>query len=100
MKGAPVGIPRHMRDAHPSIAEVRWLGAMAAIEFCHDGDLAGPAPEIANVLTDEDARRGQLLLTCGIFGNVLRLTVPLTISQSVLDEGLDIIASLLQAIAA
>ena len=88
-----------MRGAHPSIAEVRGLGAMTAIEFCHDGDPARPAPEIANALKDEAARRGLLLLTCGIFGNVLRIMVPLTIPQSVLDEGLDIIESSLQAIA-
>ncbi|MCB1918085.1 MAG: aminotransferase class III-fold pyridoxal phosphate-dependent enzyme, partial [Rhodocyclaceae bacterium] len=89
-----------MRGAHPSIAEVRGLGAMTAIEFCHDGDPAKPAPEIANALKDEAARRGLLLLTCGIFGNVLRVMVPLTIPQSVLDEGLDIIAASLEAIGA
>jgi len=89
-----------MRSAHPSIVEVRGLGAMTAVEFCHEGDPEKPAPDIANALKDEAARRGLLLLTCGTYGNVLRVMVPLTIPQAVLDEGLDLIAASLQAIGA
>ncbi len=81
------------------IAEVRGLGAMTAIEFCHEGNPARPAPEIANALKAEAARRGLLLLMCGGYGNVLRVMIPLTISDALLEEGLDIIEASLGVVA-
>lgn len=80
------------------VAEVRGLGAMTAVEFCHAGDPHRPAPEIANALKAEAAKRGLLLLTCGAYGNVLRLMVPLTIPEAVLDEGMDILATSLDEV--
>jgi len=77
------------------IGDVRGLGAMTAIEFFHDGDRSRPAPEIANALKTEAARRGLLLLTCGNYGNVLRIMTPLTIPYPVLQEGLEIIGSVM-----
>jgi 4-aminobutyrate aminotransferase len=79
------------------IAEVRGLGAMSAVEFCHAGDPARPAPEIVNALKAEAAKRGLLVLGCGTYGNVLRLMLPLTISDALLDEGLDILEAALAA---
>ncbi len=81
------------------IAEVRGLGAMTAVEFCHAGDPHRPAPEIANALKAEAAKRGLLLLNCGIYGNVLRLMLPLTISDTVLDEGMAILEAALSVAA-
>ncbi len=81
-----------LQARHRNIAEVRGLGAMTAVEFCHGGDPARPAPEIANALKAEAARRGLLLLNCGTYGNVLRLMVPLTIPDKILDEGMGILA--------
>ncbi len=81
------------------IAEIRGLGAMTAVEFCKNGDHSKPAPEIANALKAEAARRGLLLLNCGTYGNVLRIMVPLTISYAVLDEGLDILFAALEVAA-
>jgi 4-aminobutyrate aminotransferase/4-aminobutyrate aminotransferase/(S)-3-amino-2-methylpropionate transaminase len=101
-----IALGEHMRgrlDAlkarHSCIAEVRGLGAMTAVEFCRDGDPHRPAPEIANALKAEAARRGLLLLTCGVYGNVLRIMIPLTIPEAVLDEGLDILAAALDVAA-
>jgi 4-aminobutyrate aminotransferase/4-aminobutyrate aminotransferase/(S)-3-amino-2-methylpropionate transaminase len=84
-----------LKARHSSIAEVRGLGAMTAVEFCRDGDPHRPAPEIANALKAEAAKRGLLLLTCGIYGNVLRIMIPLTISDALLDEGLDLLEAAL-----
>jgi len=89
-----------MKGRFPSIAEVRGLGAMVAVEFCRDGDPQQPADYIAGALKDEAARRGLLLLTCGVYGNVLRMMVPLTVPEALLEEGLDIIEASLQAIGA
>ncbi len=89
-----------MAAKHPSMAEVRGLGAMTAVEFCVNGDPHRPSAEIAGKLKAEAARRGLLLLTCGSYGNVLRVMVPLTISDAVLAEGLGIIEEALAAIGA
>ena len=87
-----------MRRKHACIGDVRGLGAMTAVEFFHGGDLKRPAPEIASAIKAQAAKRGLLLLTCG-GGNVLRLMVPLTISDALLDEGLDILAGVLSELA-
>lgn len=85
-----------LKARHSCIAEVRGLGAMMAVEFCRDGHPQRPAPEIANALKAEAAKRGLLLLTCGVYGNVLRIMIPLTIPEAVLDEGLDLLEAALQ----
>jgi 4-aminobutyrate aminotransferase len=82
-----------------SIADVRGLGAMTAVEFCHDGDPQRPDAVLTNKVKAEAVKRGLLLLTCGNYGNVLRLMVPLTIEDAVLDEGMDILEAALQAAA-
>jgi len=79
------------------ITEVRGLGAMTGVEFCHDNDPYKPAADIANALKTEAAKRGLLLLNCGIYGNVLRVMVPLTISDEVLEEGMNILEDALNA---
>jgi 4-aminobutyrate aminotransferase/4-aminobutyrate aminotransferase/(S)-3-amino-2-methylpropionate transaminase len=87
-----------LATAFNCIGNVRGLGAMTAVEFFHDGDKSRPAPEIANQLKAEAAKRGLLLLTCGVNGNVLRVMTPLTIQFDVLDEGLRIIGEVLGSI--
>jgi len=90
-----------LKSRFDCIAEVRGLGAMTAVEFCQPGDPHRPAPEIANALKAESAKRGLLILNCGSYGNVLRLMLPLTISDAVLDEGIGILeAALVVAVAA
>ncbi|HET6720336.1 MAG TPA: 4-aminobutyrate--2-oxoglutarate transaminase [Rhodocyclaceae bacterium] len=84
-----------LQQKFPCIAEVRGLGAMTAVEFCRNGDPHQPAAEIANALKAEAAKRGLLLLTCGSYGNVLRIMIPLTIEQTVLDEGMAILEAAL-----
>lgn len=80
------------------ITEVRGLGAMTGVEFCHDNDPHKPAADIANALKTEAAKRGLLLLNCGIYGNVLRVMLPLTISDATLDEGMQILEEALTAV--
>ncbi len=87
-----------MARKHPSMGDIRGLGAMTAVEFFKGGDKAQPATELAAALKTEAARRGLLLLTCGSFGNAIRVMVPLTIPFEQLDEGLDIFAQALAAV--
>ena len=86
-----------MAGEHTAIANVRGLGAMMAIELCNGGDLHAPDPDLTKRLVLEAMRRGLILLSCGTYGNVIRILVPLTASDATVDEGLDIIdAALLE----
>ncbi len=77
---------------HPAIADVRGLGAMVAFEICEDGDPARPAPEMTKRLTARARELGLILLSCGIYGNVVRILVPITAEDAIVDEGLAILA--------
>jgi 4-aminobutyrate aminotransferase/(S)-3-amino-2-methylpropionate transaminase len=76
---------------HPAIADVRGLGAMIAFELCEDGDPAKPAPELTRRLTARARELGLILLSCGVYGNVVRILVPITAEDAVVDEGLAIL---------
>ncbi|MCM2340796.1 4-aminobutyrate--2-oxoglutarate transaminase [Rhodoferax sp.] len=80
------------------ISDVRGLGAMVAIELCKDGDPNQPNAEMAKALASEATQRGLILLTCGTYGNVVRILVPLTASDAIVDEGLAIIDACLAAV--
>jgi len=69
----------------PEVGEVRGLGPMLALE------LAEPTPALAAATVDAAFERGLLLLSCGIYGNVLRLLPPLTISDEDAEAGLAIL---------
>jgi 4-aminobutyrate aminotransferase-like enzyme len=77
---------------HVEIVDVRRLGAMVAVELGEDGDPHRPAVELTKKLTVRARELGLILLSCGIYGNVLRILVPITAEDSVVDEGLSIIA--------
>ena len=79
----------------PAIRDVRGLGAMVAIEL-FDGD--APDAELTRKVVAEAARRGLILLSCGTYGNVIRVLVPLTADDGLLDEGLRILADTFEAV--
>ncbi len=89
-----------MAKKHSCIAEVRGLGAMVAMEICKNGDPKQPDAELTKAISVEAAKRGLILLTCGTYGNVVRILVPLTASDELLDEGLAVIAASLDALQA
>jgi len=66
---------------HDSIGEVRGIGPMLAFEF------AAQSPDRAAAVVASAFENGLLLLACGIYGNVIRLLPPLTISDADLDQG-------------
>ena len=76
----------------PAIGDVRGLGAMVAIELFEGGNLARPDAELTRRVVAEAARRGLILLSCGSYANVIRILVPLTASDAVVAEGLQILA--------
>jgi 4-aminobutyrate aminotransferase/(S)-3-amino-2-methylpropionate transaminase len=88
---------RAMAAKHKGIGEVRGLGAMVAIELFKGGDVRQPDAARTQAIVKEAAKRGLILLSCGTYGNVIRILVPLVASDAQLDEGLGIIAACLDA---
>jgi 4-aminobutyrate aminotransferase/(S)-3-amino-2-methylpropionate transaminase len=85
----------------PAIGEVRGLGSMVAIELVRNRRADQPDAELTRALVQRAAARGLVILSCGVYGNVIRLLAPLTISDALLAEGLDVLeASLADVIAA
>ena len=76
----------------PEVRDVRGLGAMVAIELFKGGDLAQPDADLTRRVVAEAAQRGLILLSCGSHANVIRILVPLTASDALLDEGLETLA--------
>jgi 4-aminobutyrate aminotransferase-like enzyme len=72
------------------IGEVRGLGAMLALEIVKDPDTKEPAPEITARTTAAARENGLMLLSCGLYGNVLRILVPFAATDDELDRGLEI----------
>lgn len=76
---------------YKAIGDVRGLGAMVAIELFRDGKIEQPDAELAKSLVRVAANRGLIILNCGNHGNVIRIMVPLTASDKIIEEGLRII---------
>jgi 4-aminobutyrate aminotransferase/(S)-3-amino-2-methylpropionate transaminase len=66
-------------------------GAMIAMELVRDGDADQPDPELTKNLVARAYRHGLVLLSCGSRGNVIRFLPALTISDALIEEGLDIV---------
>ncbi len=76
------------------IGDVRGRGAMIAVELVKSGTVE-PDPDLTRALCSAAHAAGVIVLSCGTFGNVLRFLPPLTISDELLIEGLDVLALLL-----
>lgn len=80
--------------------DIRGTGAMIAVEFVTDFASASPDPALTKALCAHALSRGLILLACGMHGNALRIMVPLTASDVLIDEGLAIFeAALADAVA-
>ena len=81
----------------PQIGDVRGMGAMIAMELVKDPVTKEPAKELTGKLQAEALQRGLILLSAGTLGNVIRVLVPLTVEDAVLDEGLAVMEAALKA---
>uniref|UniRef100_UPI003F4990D5 4-aminobutyrate--2-oxoglutarate transaminase n=1 Tax=Ensifer adhaerens TaxID=106592 RepID=UPI003F4990D5 len=79
-----------LRDVVPQIVDVRGPGFMNAVEF-NVPNSTTPNPEFANTVRQKALDKGLILLTCGVYGNVIRFLAPITIQDSVFEEALDIL---------
>ena len=89
------------RTAPYRMWDIRGLGAMLAVEFVTDFDTGTPDAAFTKSVIAHALKRGLILLACGMHGNALRIMVPLTASDAIIEEGLAIFeAALADAVAA
>ena len=86
-----------MAGRFTSIGEARGIGAMQAIELVRDRKTKAPAPDVVDATIRTACERGLLLLRAGLYSNVIRTLVPLTITDAQLGEGLDVLEASLAA---
>ena len=84
-----------LRAKVPGIADVRGLGSMVAVEL---NDANGkPDAEAVKKVQARAIEQGLILLSCGVYGNVLRFLYPLTIPDAQFDRALAILSEALAA---
>jgi len=81
------------------IGDIRITGAMCAIELVDDNDADRPNAELTKAIAAEATKRGVILLTCGVRGNVIRFLPPLTIGEKLMDEALDVLGAVIRDLA-
>ena len=77
------------------IGDIRALGAMVSMELVKNGNAAEPEADLTKALVQEAAKRGLVILPCGVRGNVIRFLVPLTAPDALINEGMDILEAAL-----
>ena len=90
---------RRVTDGHRTVAEVRGRGAMVAIELA-EGPSLTPRPDLAKALLAEALARNLLLLTCGTYGQVVRIIPPLVTTDDEVELAVTAIGAALEAIGA
>jgi 4-aminobutyrate aminotransferase / (S)-3-amino-2-methylpropionate transaminase / 5-aminovalerate transaminase len=74
-----------------TVGEVRGLGPMLALELVSDRVAREPGTEVAKRATEIARERGLVLLACGLYGNVVRILVPILAPDEDVEEGLSIL---------
>jgi 4-aminobutyrate aminotransferase len=82
------------------IGEIRGLGGMSAFELIVPGSDNTPDADAAKALTARAADLGLILLSCGVYANTIRVLVPITVEDEILEEGLTVLATALRAVRA
>ena len=80
-----------MQEKYPIIGDVRGLGSMVGIELVKDRMTKEPAPKEAALLRQKCYQNGLITIGAGIHHNVIRILVPLVITDEELEEGLSIL---------
>lgn len=87
-----------LQARYTCIGEVRALGAMVAMELVKNRKADAPDADLTKQLVQAAGRHGLILLSCGIYSNVIRILAPLTIEEALLDEGLALLEGALEEV--
>ena len=82
----------------PCVGEVRNLGAMVALELVKNMRADAPDPELTKGVVQAAGRLGLIILSCGVYSNVIRFLAPLTISDALLKEGCNLFEQALEEV--
>jgi 4-aminobutyrate aminotransferase / (S)-3-amino-2-methylpropionate transaminase / 5-aminovalerate transaminase len=86
-----------LQDRHPAIGDVRGRGAMMALEIVRPGTTE-PDADATRRIVQACHQAGVVVLSCGSYGNVIRLLPPLIIDETLLEDGLGVLAESCQRI--
>ncbi len=79
-----------IRSTTPEISDIRGPGFMVAIELANPATHE-PDAELTNRIRLEAQKRGLILLSCGVYGNVIRFLAPITVSDAIFAEAMEIL---------
>ena len=85
-------------DEMPCVGDARGLGAMNAIEIVKDPVTREPDRELTSAIISAALTKGLILISAGPERNVIRVLVPLTAPFELVDEGLDIMESVIRSV--
>jgi 4-aminobutyrate aminotransferase / (S)-3-amino-2-methylpropionate transaminase / 5-aminovalerate transaminase len=83
---------RKLQQSYPAVGDVRGRGAMMGMELVRPGTRE-PDPEVTRKIVTACHQAGVVVLSCGSFGNVVRLLPPLVIEPDLLADGLDVLSA-------
>ena len=89
---------REWQKRWPMIGEIRGLGAMQALELVQSRDKREPAAEETKQITQYCSEHGVITISAGTYGNVIRLLMPLVITDAQMDEALNVLEGALKAV--
>jgi 4-aminobutyrate aminotransferase/(S)-3-amino-2-methylpropionate transaminase len=87
---------QQFREKFLQVGDVRGLGAMCAIEIVKDRDTKEPDKDLTANIVHACNRRGLVLLSAGLYSNVIRILSPLVITDDQLEEGLAVLENVLE----
>jgi len=80
-----------LQEKYELIGDVRGLGAMVGMELVKDRETKEPATEETKEVAREAIKRGLIFPTAGVYGNVIRMLVPLVVKEEEIQEALEIL---------
>ena len=83
----------------PLVGDARGLGGMQAIELVKSAESREPAAEETKKISQHCYEHGLITITAGSYSNVIRILVPLVVTDEQMDEGLDVLETALQTVA-
>lgn len=88
-----------LQEEVPYVGDVRGLGAMCAMELVKDPRTKEPDKELTAAIIRECHQNGLVVMSAGIYSNVIRLLCPLVMTDEQLNEGLDVLEQAVKKLA-
>ncbi|OGF56307.1 MAG: 4-aminobutyrate transaminase [Candidatus Fraserbacteria bacterium RBG_16_55_9] len=86
---------QEMQEQYDLVGDVRGVGAMQAIELVKDRQTKEPASEETAQIIQGTLKQGVIFAKAGLYGNVIRMLIPLVMSDEELNDGLDVLEGVL-----